>query len=65
MKKLEKINDNSEQNLIYKILEKVINNQILLTRINNKIDNNIFYNSLFFGVGVITIGIICLHKHLI
>lgn len=61
--KLETSKINSDNKLIIKLLDKTLNNHILLSNINNKIDNNISYNSLFFGIGLITLGIIYLHKY--
>ena len=63
--KLETSKVNSDNKLIVKLLDKTLNNHILLINLSNKIDNHIFYNTLFFSIGVITFGVICLHKRLI
>ena len=46
-----------------KILDITIQNHNLLLNINKKIDNNIFYNYIFFGISIIATAIVGLVKN--
>jgi len=46
-----------------KILDLTIQNHNLLININKKIDNNIFYNYIFFGISIIATAIVGLIKN--
>ena len=56
------INSNIENNILLTIIDKLLDKHISLPEINNKIDDYFFYNSIFSGISLILIGIICITR---
>jgi hypothetical protein len=56
------INSNLEDNILLKIIDKLLDKHVILPEINNKIDDYFLYNSIFSGISIILIGVICIYK---
>jgi hypothetical protein len=54
------ISVNSDSKLLLNIIDKLIDNYSILPEINNKIDDYFLYNSIFIGLSMMTVAVICI-----